>query len=175
MFRSNRVKDALLSADSSLISKKMQRSSAVAPLSLRLSRMRSTKLVRAATIPPYLLGLSGSLFPDTSKTLSCQIHIVARLLRGAYRHYRVMFGLTVNGQKTRSNAKTMRRMPLSSTIKVLTCLRLSKKSVGKIFGDSAKAKRLRSKLRPSAKGAKSKSQKKRPTVRSRDSKKSVWA
>jgi len=175
MSRRGRIRDVVLSTDPSLISKKLQRSAGVAPASLRFSRARRTKFERDSSISRYLTGIRGLLFPDTSKTLASQIHVLARLFRGAYSHYRVMFGLPVNGQKSRSNAKTMRRIALADTLKVLKRMRLTKRSVGKIYGDAAKAKRLRAKLKPSGKGVKSKNQKKKPTVRSRDSKKSVWS
>jgi len=175
MFGSRLSNDALFSTSRGLVAKKTQSNVVSLPLSLYYAHARASKLRQVRAIAPYLDGPGSSRLPETSKTLAYQIHVVARLLRGAYRHYRVLFGLTVNGQKTRSNAKTMRRISLDATAKVLTRLRLSKKSIGKIFGDSDKAKRLRAKFKPSIKGAKAKSQKKKPTVRSRDSKKSVWS
>jgi len=89
---------------------------------------------------------------------------------------RTLFCLPMRGQKTRSNAKTARTQRIPDIVFLSRYFDLTRVSAGQSFGENAKKKKQQAKLQAQALiRNRNKAKKNKPVVRSRDSKKSVWA
>ena len=111
---------------------------------------------------PFLFGLNQNI----SLALSCYIKKRSFM--------RFLFSLPSRGQRSRSNAKTTRKLIGNSLNKVTIPFGLAKVNPGQSFGEDAKDKKAKAKtLAAQLIKNKNKSKKNKPVVRSRDKKKSV--
>lgn len=89
---------------------------------------------------------------------------------------RFLYSLPSKGQKSRSNAKTVRKEIFKDLNNTTIPFGLIKVNLGQSFGEDAKDKKAKAKtLASQLIKNKNKSKKNKPVVRSRDKKKSVWA
>jgi hypothetical protein len=110
--------------------------------------------------------------PVSSKIISFGTYVIGWVLADVAKRKRFIISLPVNGQRTRSNAKTMRVLKIQPFDAIVRRLGTARRCVGRQMGSDAKQKKIKAKLRPKLQKSKA-NVKKKPVIRSRDTKKSV--
>lgn len=136
--------------------------------------MRRNRKVMLKKIIRLLFKYSRPRFDFDSKVKSNVFIFLTRLIGLNQRFRRALFGLPINGQRTRSNSRTMAKRRIKEMVTITSrLLGVQQTRVGAVRGKEQKSKKIKAKLKASAPRTKTKITKKKPVIRSRDTKKSV--